>query len=145
MLLSLAIMDEPNLLLLDEPVSGIDKNGMDLFYEKMDYLRNNYDMAIVLISHDLDYVAKYSDKVVLMDKTVLAEESPGGLLRVRPSDRCSATRPTVFPELPVGKTQNPPKGSAQIPVAAEETRPKGKQTMGHTRHPTGGKKGGDPS
>ena len=75
-LLSLAIMDEPNLLLLDEPVSGIDKNGMDLFYEKMDYLRNNYDMAIVLISHDLDYVAKYSDKVVLMDKTVLAEGRP---------------------------------------------------------------------
>lgn len=75
-LLSLAIMDEPNLLLLDEPVSGVDKNGMDLFYEKMDYLRNNYDMAIVLISHDLDYVAKYSDKVVLMDKTVLAEGKP---------------------------------------------------------------------
>ena len=33
-------------------------------------------MAIVLISHDLDYVAKYSDKVVLMDKTVLAEGKP---------------------------------------------------------------------
>ena len=30
-LLSLAVMDEPNLLLLDEPVSGIDQNGMELF------------------------------------------------------------------------------------------------------------------
>lgn len=75
-LLSMAVMDNPDLLLLDEPVSGIDKNGMDLFYEKMDYLRKNYDMSIVVISHDLDYVAKYADKVVLIDKTVLAEGTP---------------------------------------------------------------------
>lgn len=75
-LLSMAIMDQPDLLLLDEPVSGIDKNGMDLFYQKMDYLRKNYDMSIVLISHDLDYVAKYADKVVLIDKTVMADGTP---------------------------------------------------------------------
>ena len=75
-LLSMAIMDRPDLLLLDEPVSGIDKNGMDLFYEKMDYLRKNYDMSIVLISHDLDYVARYADKVVLIDKTVIADGTP---------------------------------------------------------------------
>ena len=75
-LLSMAVMDNPNLLLLDEPVSGIDKNGMDLFYEKMDYLRRNYDMSIILISHDLDYVAKYADNVVLLDKTILAEGNP---------------------------------------------------------------------
>lgn len=75
-LLSMAVMDNPNLLLLDEPVSGIDKNGMDLFYEKMDYLRRNYDMSIILISHDLDYVAKYADKVVLLDKAILAEGNP---------------------------------------------------------------------
>ena len=64
------IMDEPNLLLLDEPVSGIDQNGMELFYKTMDYLKTHYDLAIILISHDLDYVAKYADHVVLLDKTV---------------------------------------------------------------------------
>ena len=69
-LLSMAIMDEPNLLLLDEPVSGIDQNGMELFYKTMDYLKTHYDLAIILISHDLDYVAKYADHVVLLDKTV---------------------------------------------------------------------------
>lgn len=75
-LLSMAIMDEPNLLLLDEPVSGIDQNGMDLFYKTMDYLKKNFDLAIVLISHDLDYVKRYADKVLLLDKTVLKQGSP---------------------------------------------------------------------
>ncbi len=72
-LLSLAIMDEPNLLLLDEPVSGIDKNGMELFFQTMDYLKKHYDLAIILISHDLDYVAKYADHVVLLDQTVVKQ------------------------------------------------------------------------
>ncbi len=72
-LLSMAIMDKPKLLLLDEPVSGIDKNGMDLFYEMMDYLKRHYDLAIILISHDLDYVKKYADHVVLLDQTVVKQ------------------------------------------------------------------------
>lgn len=76
-LLSLAVMDEPNLLLLDEPVSGIDQNGMELFYKLMDYLKKNFDLAVILISHDLDYVAKYADRVVLLDKTVLKQGTAG--------------------------------------------------------------------
>ena len=72
-LLSMAIMDRPKLLLLDEPVSGIDKNGMDLFYKTMNYLKTHYDLAIILISHDLDYVKQYADHVVLLDQTVVKQ------------------------------------------------------------------------
>ena len=75
-LLAMAVHDNPNLLLLDEPVSGIDKKGMDDFYNKMKYLRGNRDLAITIISHDLDYVYQYADNVVLIDKTVLAQGSP---------------------------------------------------------------------
>ena len=75
-LLSLAISDEPNLLLLDEPVSGIDKNGMDLFYHIIDDLKKNYDLAIILISHDLEYVEKYADEVILLDKKILKKGKP---------------------------------------------------------------------
>ena len=74
-LLSMAIMDEPNLLLLDEPVSGIDQNGMDVFYRTISELKKNYDLAVILISHDLDYVAQYADKVILLDKTVIRQGS----------------------------------------------------------------------
>ena len=74
-LLSMAVADKPKLLLLDEPVSGIDKNGMELFYKTITYLKEHYDLAIILISHDLDYVKKYADHVVLLDQTVLVQGS----------------------------------------------------------------------
>jgi zinc transport system ATP-binding protein len=75
-LLSMAVTPPPNLLLLDEPVSGMDKNGLDLFYKNIDYLKKNYDLAIILISHDLEYVEQYADYVVLLDKTIKKEGKP---------------------------------------------------------------------
>ncbi|MDO5519765.1 MAG: metal ABC transporter ATP-binding protein [bacterium] len=72
-LLSIATFPIPNLLLLDEPVSGIDKNGMDLFFKNIIELKENYDLAAILVSHDLEYVAKYADHVVLLDKKIIKE------------------------------------------------------------------------
>ena len=74
-LLSMAVMDAPNLLLLDEPVSGMDQNGTELFYKTIYDLKEHYDLAVVLISHDLDYVARYADQVILLDKEVLRQGS----------------------------------------------------------------------
>ena len=70
---------EPDLLLLDEPVSGIDKNGMELFYETIDKLKKTHDMAIILVSHDLEYVRKYADEVVLIDRKVLKKGTPASV------------------------------------------------------------------
>ena len=74
-LLAMAVMDGPNLLLLDEPVSGVDQNGMELFYRTMEYLKENFDLSIILISHDLEYVEKYADQVILLDQTVVKSGS----------------------------------------------------------------------
>lgn len=75
-LLSLAIFGEPNLLILDEPESGIDHNGMGLFYENINHLLKNYDIAVLMVSHDLSYVEKYADHVILLDKCILKEGKP---------------------------------------------------------------------
>lgn len=75
-LLSLAVMNEPDLLLLDEPEAGMDQTGMDLFYQNIDYLKKHFDLAIILISHDLEYVRRYADKVVLLEKKVLCQGTP---------------------------------------------------------------------
>jgi len=79
-LLSIAVTPVPNLLLLDEPVSGIDKNGMKLFYENIGKLKRNYDLAMIIVSHDLEFVKKYADYVILMDKTILKEGEPTEVL-----------------------------------------------------------------
>lgn len=75
-LLALALNPIPDLLLLDEPVSGIDHNGLTLFYETVSDLRKNYDLSIILVSHDLDLVYKYADRTVLINKTVLENGKP---------------------------------------------------------------------
>ena len=66
----------PNLLILDEPVSGIDENGVRDFYRVVNELKTKYDLAILLVSHDLHLVKKYADKVILLDKTILAQGTP---------------------------------------------------------------------
>lgn len=71
-LLSIATTPIPNLLILDEPVSGVDTNGTRDFYETLVKLKDKYDMSIILVSHDLDLVKKFADKVVLLDKEIVA-------------------------------------------------------------------------
>lgn len=75
-LLALALDPVPDLLLLDEPVSGVDQNGLELFYEIVSKLRESNDLAIILISHDLGLVAKHADRVVLLNKTIICSGSP---------------------------------------------------------------------
>ncbi len=75
-LLALALDPVPDLLLLDEPVSGIDQNGLELFYKTVSELRDNYDLSIIIVSHDLDFVDKYADRVILINGSVLCNGSP---------------------------------------------------------------------
>jgi len=70
-LLALALEPKPNLLLLDEPVSGMDANGRRLFYQILDRLRNSLDLAILLVSHDFAEVAARADRVILVQGKVL--------------------------------------------------------------------------
>jgi len=75
-LLALALHPVPNLLLLDEPVSGMDQGGLELFYSTVAELRHNYDLSIILVSHDFDQVYRHADRVVLLNRTVIASGTP---------------------------------------------------------------------
>lgn len=79
-MLAIATMPYPDLLLLDEPTSGIDRNGRKQFYEAINELKQNHDLAIILVSHDFDFVRKYADKVILLDKTIIAKGKPEEVL-----------------------------------------------------------------
>lgn len=75
-LLAMAITPQPDLLVLDEPVSGIDRNGLTLFLDTVSALRKDHHMAILLVSHDLTLVEQYADYVVLLDKQVIYQGTP---------------------------------------------------------------------
>ncbi len=75
-LLALALEPVPQLLLMDEPVSGVDRKGLEVFYEIVSQVREKYDLTIILVSHDLDLVKKHADRVVLLNKTVILNGSP---------------------------------------------------------------------
>ena len=78
-LLALALEPAPDLLVLDEPVSGIDRNGLKMFLDTLVNLRKTRHMAILLVSHDLRFVREYADHVVLLDKSVLIQGTPNAV------------------------------------------------------------------
>jgi len=75
-LLALALTPQPDLLILDEPVSGVDQNGLESFYQTVDELKRKNHMAILLVSHDLDVVERYADRVALMQGTIIKQGVP---------------------------------------------------------------------
>jgi len=71
-MLALALVPMPNLLLLDEPVSGVDKTGKEKFWQIISDLRKEYDMTIIIVSHNFAHVKKYADRVILLNKKIIA-------------------------------------------------------------------------
>jgi zinc transport system ATP-binding protein len=79
-LLALAITPVPDILLLDEAVSAVDRAGLDLFYQTVSRLRDAYDLSVLLVSHDLGLVARVADRIVVLNRTVLADGAPESVL-----------------------------------------------------------------
>ena len=75
-LLAMALTPTPDLLILDEPVSGVDQNGLALFLDTVEQLKRKHHIAILLISHDWSLVRQYADEMVLLNKTVLCDGAP---------------------------------------------------------------------
>ena len=75
-LVARAIIDTPDLLLLDEPTQGLDQNGAARFYQLIAELKANLDCAIVLVSHDLHVVMSASDRVICLNGHICCEGTP---------------------------------------------------------------------
>lgn len=75
-LLAMALTPLPDLLVLDEPVSGVDQNGLSLFLQTVSALRESHHIAILMVSHDWDLVRRYADYVVLVQQKVLKTGTP---------------------------------------------------------------------
>lgn len=79
-LLAFALDPMPDVLLLDEPVSALDRRGISSFYDIVTSLRSEYHMPVLLVSHDLGHVTKYCTRAALVDKTIVLTDSAKNIL-----------------------------------------------------------------
>ena len=79
-LLALALEPMPNILILDEPLSGVDVEGMVTLMDMLDEIRQEYDLSILMTTHDFSMLDRYADQVVLIDHGVKIQGTPQKVL-----------------------------------------------------------------
>lgn len=79
-LLALALEPIPQILILDEPLSGVDVGGEHLLLDMLDEIRQKYDLSILFSTHDFSTLRHYADKVILLQQAILKVGTPGEVL-----------------------------------------------------------------
>lgn len=75
-LLARALINEPELLLLDEATQGLDQPGSAAFYLQIEEVRKDTGCAVLMISHELHVVMSASDRVICLNGHVCCEGAP---------------------------------------------------------------------
>lgn len=79
-LLALALEPLPQILILDEPVSAVDITGIAVLMDMLNEIRNQYDLSILMTTHDFEVLEPYVDKVYLLNGTIVAQGTPSEVL-----------------------------------------------------------------
>ena len=75
-LLGHALMNDPDILLLDEATRGLDQPGSAAFYKKIEEIRDTTGCAILMISHDLHVVMSASNRVICLNGHICCQGEP---------------------------------------------------------------------
>jgi zinc transport system ATP-binding protein len=80
-LLARALMRDPELLVLDEPVQGVDFSGQIALYDLIGRLRARLGLGVLMVSHDLHVVMAATDRVVCLNHHVCCSGAPEAVSR----------------------------------------------------------------
>ena len=75
-LLARALLDRPDLLVLDEATQGLDQPGSAAFYRLIEELRQEFGCAVLMVSHELHVVMAASDRVICLNGHVCCQGTP---------------------------------------------------------------------
>ena len=79
-LLALALEPLPNILILDEPLSGVDVEGIEALMDMLDEIRKTYDLSILMTTHDFSSLQRYADQVILIEHGIKKIGTPVDVL-----------------------------------------------------------------
>ena len=71
-----ALAGEPKILILDEPVAGVDAPSQEKFYQFLNELRKELELAIIFISHDLNFITRQVESVLCLNRTLICNCPP---------------------------------------------------------------------
>ena len=80
MLIAWALVDDPDVLVLDEPTAGIDVGGEDTIYTLLNRFRQSKPLTILLVTHDLQIVWEYATMVLCLNRQKLCMGAPEEVL-----------------------------------------------------------------
>lgn len=73
---------KPDVLILDEPTAGLDPKGRDEILDQIAMLQKKTGITVILVSHSMDDVAKYVDRIIVMNKgSVMFDDEPREVFR----------------------------------------------------------------
>ena len=79
-LLARALVRRPELLLLDEPSTGLDPAVQQLFLERLRQLQRSYGLTVLIVSHDLLSLAGFADRLLCINRTMHIHGEPQQVL-----------------------------------------------------------------
>ena len=65
------MIDEPNVLLFDEPTTGVDLDSEEAVYEMLNTLEHEHGITVLLISHDVHVIRDYSEHMLALNRKVI--------------------------------------------------------------------------
>ncbi len=75
-LIAFALLGNPDILLFDEPTSGVDISGQESIYQFLERLKKEKNLTIILVTHDISVVYKFSDYVICLNKCPVCQGVP---------------------------------------------------------------------
>lgn len=72
-LLAMALRGNPDILLFDEPVSGVDVSGEELFCDFLEQIHRESRFSLLLVSHDLSVVTQHADRVLCLNRSIVCQ------------------------------------------------------------------------
>jgi microcin C transport system ATP-binding protein len=101
-MIAMALACNPKLLIADEPTTALDVTIRMQILELLERLRAESGLALLLITHDLNLVRRFADRVAVMEKGVLVEQGPTGQVIGRPQHPYTQKLVNSRPERDVG-------------------------------------------